>query len=89
MPPGPRVPAVLQTLAWAVAPTWVMARCASRLGDSFTLTFSPSGLKLAVVSDPEAVKTVFTAPPEVAPEITRTAWPCDCTNAFTAGLGPT
>jgi cytochrome P450 family 135 len=67
LPPGPRAPAVVQTLVWALAPTWLMDRCARRLGDSFTLTFAPSGLKLAVVSDPEAVKTVFTAPPEIAP----------------------
>jgi cytochrome P450 len=67
LPPGPRAPAVLQTLAWAVAPTWVMDRCARRLGEAFTITFAPSGMKLVVVSDPEAVKTVFTAPPEVAP----------------------
>src|SRR4029077_15187141 len=60
-------PATLQTLAWAVAPTWVMDRCARRLGEAFTLTFAPSGMKLVVVSDPESVKTVFTAPPEVAP----------------------
>jgi len=58
---------VVQTLAWAVAPTWVMDRCARRLGEAFTITFAPSGMKLVVVSDPEAVKTVFTAPPEVAP----------------------
>ncbi|HEX4628665.1 MAG TPA: cytochrome P450, partial [Gemmatimonadales bacterium] len=58
---------LLQTLAWAIAPTWVMDRCARVLGDSFTLTFFPSGMKLTLVSDPEAVKTVFTAPPEVAP----------------------
>jgi cytochrome P450 len=57
----------VQTLAWAVAPTWVMDRCAKRLGDAFTLTFAPSGMKLVVISDPEAVKTLFTAPPEVAP----------------------
>ena len=56
-----------QTLAWALAPTWLMDRCAKRLGEAFTLTFGPSGLQLVVVSDPEAVKTVFTAPPEVAP----------------------
>ena len=37
------------------------------LGEAFTLTFAPSGMKLVLVSDPEAVKTVFTAPPEVAP----------------------
>jgi cytochrome P450 family 135 len=57
----------VQTLAWAVAPTWVMDRCARRLGEMFTLTFAPSGLKLVMVSDPDAVKTVFTAPPELAP----------------------
>jgi cytochrome P450 len=67
LPPGPRVPALLQTVAWATAPTWLMDRCARRLGEAFTLTFWPSGLKLVQVSDPEAVKAVFTAPPEVAP----------------------
>src|SRR5450759_4554063 len=67
LPPGPRAPAVLQTLAWALAPTWVMDGCRRRLGEAFTLTFSPSGMKLVLISDPEAVKTVFTAPPEVAP----------------------
>src|SRR3984893_11112941 len=67
LPPGPRAPAVLQTLAWALAPTWVMDGCARRHGEAFTLTFAPSGMKLVMVSDPEAVKTVFTAPPQVAP----------------------
>jgi cytochrome P450 len=67
LPAGPRAPALLQTLAWSVAPTWVMDNCARRLGESFTLTFWPSGMKLVMVSGPEAVKTVFTAPPDVAP----------------------
>src|SRR5947207_508949 len=67
LPPGPRLPAIAQTLAWAVAPTWYMDHCARRVGDTFTLTFFPSGMKMVLVSDPEAVKTVFTAPPEVAP----------------------
>src|SRR5664279_5181342 len=66
LPPGPRAPAMAQTLAWALAPTWLMDRCAKRLGEAFTLTFGPSGLQLVVVSDPEAVKTVFTAPPELS-----------------------
>jgi len=57
----------VQTLAWAIAPTWVMDRCARRLGEAFTLTFFPSGMKLVMISDPESVKTVFTAPPEIAP----------------------
>jgi len=61
------MPAVVQTLIWALAPTWMMDRCARALGDAFTLTFAPSGLKLTMVSDPQAVKTVFTAPPDIAP----------------------
>jgi len=61
------MPAVVQTVLWALAPTWLMDRCARRPGEPFTLTFAPSGMKLVLVSDPEAVKTVFTAPPEIAP----------------------
>src|SRR5437660_10158346 len=56
LPPTPRAPAVLQTLAWALAPTWFMDRCARSIGDAFSITFSPSGMKLVLVSDPEAVK---------------------------------
>jgi cytochrome P450 len=56
---------------WALAPTWLMDRCARSLGEAFTLTFAPSGLKLVMLSDPQAVKTVFTAPPDVAPSAAR------------------
>ncbi len=67
LPVGPRIPPVLQTLVWTFAPTWVMDQCARRFGDAFTLTFGPSGRQLVILSDPAAVKTVLTAPPEVAP----------------------
>jgi len=67
LPPGPRAPAFVQTLAWALAPTWVMDRCARALGEAFTLTFSPSGMKLVLISDPQDVKTLFTAAPGIAP----------------------
>lgn len=67
LPRGPRLSPFALTLIWSLAPGWVMDQCARRLGDSFTLTFFPSGRKLVMVSDPEAVKAVFTAPPEVAP----------------------
>src|SRR5271166_636588 len=73
LPPGPRVPAMVTTLAWALAPTWVMDRCAAHLGDTFTLTFAPSGMQMVLVSDREAVKTLFTAPPEVAPSATNSS----------------
>jgi cytochrome P450 len=58
---------MLVTLVWAVAPTWVMDRCARRYGEAFTITFAPSGRKLVILSDPRAVKEVFTAPAQVAP----------------------
>src|SRR4029077_1417727 len=67
LPPGPRMPAVVQTLVWALAPTALMDRCARQRGEVFTLTFAPSGRKLVMVSDPAAVKTLLTALPEVAP----------------------
>lgn len=67
LPPGPHVPRLALTVAWALAPTWVMDRCARSLGEAFTLTFAPSGLQFVLISDPEAVKTLFTAPAEVAP----------------------
>jgi cytochrome P450 len=61
------VPPLALTLVWALAPTWVLDRCARRYGDAFTLTFGPSGRKLVMLSDPAAIKAVFTAPPELAP----------------------
>jgi cytochrome P450 len=67
LPRGPRFPPLALTLVWALAPTWVMDQCARRYGNTFTLTFGPSGRKLVMVSDPAAIKAVFTAPPEVAP----------------------
>jgi cytochrome P450 len=70
LPRGPRAPALLQTIAWSLAPTWVMDNCVKALGDMFTLTFWPSGMQLVLISDPESVKTVMTAPPDVAPSAT-------------------
>ncbi len=67
LPPGPRMPPALQTLIWTVAPTWMMSRCERHIGDAFTITFAPSGTQLAIFSDPESVKRIFTAPPELAP----------------------
>jgi cytochrome P450 family 135 len=73
LPPSPRIPPLAQTLLWALAPTWVMDRCARTIGEAFTINFWPSGMKLAVFGSPEAVKTVFTAPGDVAPSGARTS----------------
>jgi cytochrome P450 len=67
LPRGPRLSPFALTLVWSFASTWVMDQCAQRYGDTFTITFWPSGRKLVLVSDPDAVKAVFTAAPGVAP----------------------
>jgi cytochrome P450 len=67
LPPGPGMAPLAQTLAWTFLPSWFLARAARKAGDSFTVTFFPSGMQFVMVSDPEAVKAVFTAPGEVAP----------------------
>lgn len=70
-PPGPRLHPLAQTLLWAFAPTWLLDRCARELGEAFTLTFWPSRIRFTMLSGPEAVKAVFTAPGEVAPSGAR------------------
>src|SRR5664279_3727828 len=67
LPPGPRISPAAQTLIWTLAPTWLMSQCSARIGDAFTITFAPSGTKLVMFSDPDSVKAIFTAPPELAP----------------------
>jgi cytochrome P450 len=64
LPPGPRLPAAIQTVAWAVAPWPFVERCAARYGDTFTLRMLGEQ-PWVMVSHPDAVRDVFTGPPEV------------------------
>jgi cytochrome P450 family 135 len=60
LPPGPRMPGVLQAIAWARRPLPFLERCKERYGDVFTLRVRHSGTWV-ILSDPEDVKRVFTA----------------------------
>jgi cytochrome P450 len=64
LPPGPKSPRAVQTLAWWTRSVPLYERCRARYGKRFTLRLlqSPPGVHL---SDPAEVKEVFTAPPEV------------------------
>ncbi|MFZ0905854.1 MAG: cytochrome P450, partial [Mycobacterium sp.] len=64
LPPGPRVPLAVQTAAWMIRPWEFMERCAARYGDIFTLRLAREG-PLVMVSHPDAVKEIFTGPPEL------------------------
>ena len=54
------MPSALQAVAWARRPLPFLERCRARYGDTFTLRVRHSGTWV-ILSDPEDVKTVFTA----------------------------
>jgi cytochrome P450 len=64
LPPGPRLPVAVQTAAWMARPWDFMERCAARYGDTFTLRLAGER-PWVMVSHPDAVKEVFTGPPEL------------------------
>lgn len=59
LPPGPRMPAALQTMMWFREAQWMMAQCAARFGETFSLRIFHEGTWV-VLSNPEHVKRVFT-----------------------------
>jgi cytochrome P450 family 135 len=60
MPPGPTLPAPLQTARLMVRPVPFMERLRREFGDTFTIKTTPVG-EMVFVSDPESVKAVFAA----------------------------
>jgi cytochrome P450 len=58
IPPGPRLPATLQTLLWLMAPTYVAPRWHRRYGDVFAIHLAPAGPGI-VLSRPEHIREVF------------------------------
>jgi cytochrome P450 family 135 len=64
LPPGPRLPAAVQSAVWIAQPWKFMDRCAAHYGDTFTLR--PLGDQpWVMVSHPDVVKEVFNGPPEL------------------------
>src|SRR4051812_41719757 len=64
LPPGPRYPRALQLVGWWSRPTAFMERCRARYGKRFTLRLF-STPDFVMLSDPDDIKQVFTAPPDV------------------------
>ena len=64
LPPGPRMPKVMQTLAWWTRSIPLFERCRARYGKRFTLRLAQIP-PMVHLSDPAEVKEVFTAPPDV------------------------
>jgi cytochrome P450 len=64
LPPGPRAPSALQSIGWWSRPTAYLERCRARYGGRFTIRL-PGQSPFVIISDPDEIKQVFTAPPEV------------------------
>jgi cytochrome P450 len=64
LPAGPRAPAAVQTIASWTRPTAWLDRARARYGSRFTIRFLGQP-PFVVLSDPEEIKEVFMAPPEV------------------------
>jgi len=63
LPPGPRIPRLLQVLEWIRRPIPFMQTCARKYGSAFTLRW-PGEPPLAFFSEPTVIKQIFTAAPE-------------------------
>src|SRR3954453_6869465 len=64
LPPGPRIPTFFQGMAWWNRPTAWLERNRARYGNRFTIRL-PGQPPWAMISDPEQLKQIFTAPPDV------------------------
>jgi cytochrome P450 len=64
LPPGPRYPSVVQMLGWWTRPIAFVERCRARYGKRFVVRL-PGTPPFVMLSDPDDLREVFTAPPDV------------------------
>jgi cytochrome P450 len=64
LPPGPQLPAALQLLGFWTRPLSFLEQCRERYGKRFTIRL-PGTPPFVMLSEPEQVKQVFQAPPDV------------------------
>jgi cytochrome P450 len=64
LPPGPRLPAALQTIGWWSRPRAYLERCRERYGKRFTLRLLATP-PFVILSDPADIEAVLKAPPDV------------------------
>ena len=64
LPPGPRLPRVIQTIGFVTRHTAFLERLRRRYGSRFTVRVI-GGPPIVMISDPQEIKELMTAPPEV------------------------
>src|SRR4051812_9633259 len=63
LPPGPRMPRLMQTVGWLSRPYQFVERARAQYGDVFTMHIGRE--TLVMLSDPEDVKQLFTGDPAI------------------------
>src|SRR4051794_19375449 len=64
LPPGPRTPSFVQGMAFWNRPLATLERWRARYGKRFTIHV-PGGPPFVMITEPDQVKQIFTAPPDV------------------------
>src|SRR5689334_8166603 len=67
LPPGPRAPAIWQTIAWMARPGAFMRSVHTRYGDPATIRTYWTEEPMVLFSSPDAVRAVFRLDPAIAP----------------------
>ncbi|HYM57931.1 MAG TPA: cytochrome P450, partial [Solirubrobacteraceae bacterium] len=62
LPPGPPEPPFIQTLRWLLRPISFMESCRRRFGDAFSVRFLGFQTPMVMLSDPEAIRALYTVP---------------------------
>jgi cytochrome P450 len=60
LPPEPKAGPLVQTLRWSFRPLAFMQDCRERFGDSFSLSFLGFERPMVLISDPDAIKALYT-----------------------------
>ena len=60
LPPEPKSSPLVQTLRWAFRPLPFMQECRERYGDSFSVKFLSFERPMVMISDPAAIKALYT-----------------------------
>lgn len=62
LPPGPSKPPIVQTLWWLLRPVSFMESCRRRYGDAFSVRFMGFERPMVMLSDPAAVRALYSEP---------------------------
>ena len=61
LPPGPTQPPIVQTLRWLLRPISFLESCRRRFGDAFSVRFLGFQTPMVMLSDPEAIRALYTS----------------------------